>query len=664
MKKNDVGAFNDLFKNISAALLNLKTCFCIFIPQNDTTICTSCDTCSDKCFNNYLYCKSNAWLKRPHNDMPNIVVSVDTFMWINFWIDSFWLDSEFNSDWKTFCEKGAKKINPLTNVYMRCKTDLSPNPLGYYSLEHLPDYKSNPLSNGKIADHYIGRIRDTDNFDEELIAYATWYLYNEFYSEDKGNEQGIMVPPSENNNGDYYKASYILWTEYFKFFNDPNIKMDKNDDSEFAGLDSAQKLIEHCKLTGDINYKEKCDEAANLFWSQVRTALKTLEVKPITPCIFTIGGNTMNTPTYDAFAIFNSNPVYQKCRAVLMEDQPLVESGNPGKVMENCSSAELLSYLSFFNTLANFEDKDIQVFCTYLGDDFARAVNNPTVQKEVFFKNHEMLSGLTGLYLRYILRVYMNEKYEADAAHSSEHEFLKKIPLIRFSLNDSAAVHEFIKKNEATVTIHKYGDCYGTFRLRYADESDIDNILSMQNADGSDNKSIFIRAGEAEIRRALLNRQLFVVEDMHKDVDINAKATKSNNGKSKSETENPLAAFAILCPDILPYSETGEAGTANYNGKIIEKLEALGYSRNDYSSFNTNFVAKDYRGYGLQRLFLRLLSELSANAGKSGVVCTVSANNEVSYNNFGCAGYEKESDVNYVFDGVEYHRDFLMLRLK
>lgn len=146
MKKNGVGAFNDLFENISTALLNLKTSFCIINSPNNASVCSSCDTCDDKCLDNYLCCKHNAWLKRPHSDMPNLVVSVDMFMWINFWIDSFWLDPECNSDWKTFCEKGAKKINPLTNAYMRYKKNSSSESLGHYSLEHLPGYKNNPLT--------------------------------------------------------------------------------------------------------------------------------------------------------------------------------------------------------------------------------------------------------------------------------------------------------------------------------------------------------------------------------------------------------------------------------------------------------------------------------------------------------------------------------------
>lgn len=642
MKKTGVGAFNDLFEGIKSALNEEKTYFLGHSkgPNMDT------------------------WLKKPHSQTMNMVNGIDPYMWLTFWLDDIWVKSQ---SWNSLIWDQSSNSRKNTGVLIR-------DPNKSCVLQDLPEFKENPLTCGEIGNIYIKKFRDAGTFDSKFINYATWFLFNEFYSE---GDNGNLVSLPEEDSDNFYKAALVLWHKYYSLLI-KSIK-DTDVDSFLASLDIKWKhhgnnidtvdgLLSHYdlpeKLPDDTSYRKKCDEAANLFWSQVRAALKTLEVKPIIPCIFTIGGNTMNTPTYDAFTIFNSNPVYQKCRAVLMEDQPLVESGKPGKVMETCSSAELLSYLSFFNTLANFEDKDIQVFCTYLGDDFARAVNNPTVQKEVIFKNREMLSGLTGLYLRYILRVYMNEKYEAVAAHSSEHEFLKKIPLIRFSLNDSAAAHEFIEKNEVTATIHKYGDCYGTFRLRYAGESDIDNILSIQNADGSDDKNIFIRAGETEIRRALLNRQLFVVEDMHMDVDINAKATRFNNGKSKSETENPLAAFAILCSDILPYSENGEAGTANYNGKIIERLETLGYSRNDYSSFNTNFVAKDYRGYGLQRLFLRLLSELSANAGKSGVVCTVSANNKVSYDNFERAGYEKISDVNYVFDGVEYHRDFLMLKLK
>lgn len=642
--------FGDLFKEITSALRSVKQYY-------------------------YHETVEKEWLNKPHPSLDKSLVGyVDSFMWLTSWIEGIWLDSSKSRTWIVFHENYDTIIPSYTKAYVTQG----------YSINNREIFSSNPLSCGKISNIYIASIRDVEDFDDVFIKFATWFLYNEFFSvnqriiNDSGNtviEEGILKCCPDKNTDDFYKAALILWKEYFTHFKGKDeaiclflksvsgIKVQNLKNFKVSD-DNAKTVINSYELIDDIDYKEKCDEAANLFWSQVRAALKTLEVKPIIPCIFTIGGNTMNTPTYDAFTIFNSNPVYQKCRAVLIEDQPLVESGKPGKVMETCSSAELLSYLSFFNTLANFEDKDIQVFCTYLGDDFARAVNNPTVQKEIFFENRKMLPGLTGLYLRYILRVYMNEKYEKDAAHSSEHEFLKKIPLIRFSLNDSAAAHKFIEKNEVTATIHKYGDCYGTFRLRYAGESDIDNILSMQNADGSDDKNIFIRAGETEIRRALLNRQLFVVEDMHMDVDINAQAAKSNNGKSKSETENPLAAFAILCPDILPYSENGEAGTANYNGKIIERLEALGYSRNDYSSFNTNFVAKDYRGYGLQRLFLRLLSELSVKAGKSGVVCTVSANNKVSYNNFKRAGYEKISDVNYVFDGVEYHRDFLMLRLK
>ena len=602
------------------------------------------------------------WLNKPHHKSKQIVNSLDPFMWLTFWEGDLWLES---NNWTSFFFSQSANAKKLADVSIR-----TPN----YAIDKLRNFKANPLTCGIIGNSYIARIRDTSTFDQQLISYATWFLYNQFYSE---GENGVLVPCPEENNDKFYKVSLILWLNYYielsknsiyadvnSFLNTLGIK--RKNKNNYENVDTADGLLsfyeDSSDLPGNINYREKCDEAAKLFWSMVRTTLRELETHINSSCIFTIGGTAVNPSNYDAFAIFNSNPVYQKCRAALLQDQSLIESGNSGRVMELCSPAELLSYLDFYNSLADIED--INTFCTYLGDDFARAVNNTSVLENVYFQNRRLLSAIPRLYLRYTYAVYLAAKYTPNDEHSSKREFTQRVPLIRFSMSDEIAAHEFIKNNEAIVKIHKFGDRYGTFCVRYADESDIANIVAMQEADGEDDKNILIRSTEDSIRCAVRYNQVFVVEDFKKDFDVNDKALTFVSKGEISRKKNALAAFAVLCPHILPYSENGEENTANYNGKIIEELEKLGYNRNYYSSFNTNFVANDYRGIGLQRLFLRLLSELSAREGKSGIFCTVAPKNSVSYQNFVLAGYEKVSELDYEFDGVKFHRDFLMLSLK
>ena len=600
----------------------------------------------------------NNWLKKPHPFNRDIVITLDTFMMLTFWIEDLWTTSP---DWKTFIETRRMGIVSFTGAMPKSKVQInkSNESTDKYSLD-FNNFKTNPLVSGIKSDYLIGKIKRGD-IDAKLVMYPGWFLFNQMFSGDNGK----LEKYPENDDDNFFKTLLILWKLFFEqftdksdhireFLNDVGNVVLKNDKSMLYTANTAEKLNDLFVVPeAKTSYKQRCEHAAGIFWEEIQTALNkissaTVHSKPI----YTIGGQTM----YDAYTIFNTNPSHQRVYSILLEDYSRITHHELPTANKICTNGELLSYLCFFNKMEGLEKTD--EFLNYLGEPFALAMNNPCVQ-EVYFHNKQILTNLEHIYGEYYYNTYLNAKFSGEEKHTSAHEFLKMVPLIRYNLLDTGIVNAFLaNQNVVDFKFHLWGECFGQFRLRYAKEDDIDTLVALQNSDGEEDRNIYMRAKQNELKCALRERQLFVIEDMNNYTDCAGK-----NVQTDFNAEHNIAAFAILCPEILPYDkEAAKPGTASYNSKIIEQIKTMNKTVGDYASFNTCFVSQPYRGVGLQRLFLLLMEKMAKRLDKSAIACTVSSENVTSYANFKAAGYEYKCEVVYD-EGERYQRDFLELKL-
>lgn len=650
-KKYKEGEFEQLFDSINTALTKVKQLF--FVSPAEEDICGECsfgEQCQNTGQKNNM-CKRNDWLKKPHPNNSDLVITTDTFMWITFWIESIWKSS---TDWQEFFIRRKKNISSYTGAIPRLarKSDMNSE----IKLD-IKNFLKNPLSSGKKSDYFVKFINQEEI--KEQIAYAGWFLFNQYYSGDHGE----LVAYPEGEDDSFFKPLLILWKLFFTAFSEKDKQVldflsdveniCKTSEEKLYIANTAQKLSEIFSAPStDISYRKHCEKAADIFWKHVRNAMKATSSAPVhAKPIYTIGGQTM----YDAYTIFNTNPSYQRVYSILLEDYSRINHHEPPTANKICTNGELLSYLSFFNKMEGLEKTD--EFLRYLGEPFALAMNNPCVQ-EVYFHNKQILTNLEHIYGEYYYNTYLNAKFSDEKKHTSAHEFLKMVPMIRYNLLDMGIVEAFLEKQNAVFKYHLWGECFGQFRLRYAEESDIDTLEALQKSDGDENRNVYMRAKKTELECALRERQLFVIEDLNKYTDCAGKTVQPDFAAKR------IAAFAILCPEILPYDkDASKPGTASYNSKIIEQIKTMNKTVGNYASFNTCFVSQSYRGVGFQRLFLLLMEKMAKRLDKSAIVCTVSSKNTTSYANFMAAGYQYKSEVVYEIDGERYQRDFLELKL-
>lgn len=144
------------------------------------------------------------------------------------------------------------------------------------------------------------------------------------------------------------------------------------------------------------------------------------------------------------------------------------------------------------------------------------------------------------------------------------------------------------------------------FLFRRCTEEDIPAILGLQELvyRGLKQKDILIRITEEELRESLkFDRSL------------------------AAETEGALAAFSLVTAN-----RVSDRNLGVYLGLKEEELSAC-------ATYEITFVHPDYRGYGLQRRFIRWKDEEAKKMGAKWALCTVSPDNPRSLENTLGAGF-------------------------
>ena len=658
-KKTTSGPFGNLFDNIQQALNNLK-----------------------KKFSNGE--DGNEWLKKPHANHKDLVLTADPLMWLTFWLPDnpvkekvsvcykkmTWYDFIYNqgASFREYCKVDLEYPIRDGNRDGKIKTNLN-------------GFRNTTLANSKYASHLFGKITAQDI--DDIVHYSCWFLYNQFYAiydetgkssnnkKDIKEKKACMIAyPQNDDDVAFFKALLILWHLFFVNLSCRSSKIDEflyetkgfisqKDGTKLSSATTAEKLVEiyNLNLPENSTYRSYCEYASKLFWELVGDALASTSSREPVKSIYSFeGGTSMNEKyTVDPYMAFIGNPVLQKVYSAGLEDYVRIGKNLKPMIDTLCTEGEITSYLAFFNNLKGVVNTE--AFMELLGFPFALIVNNPIVQDLYFdnFGNELLFNHIEDIYAEYIYNVFQKHNY---ADNPPKNDFQSTIPLMRYSLLDSAVVKTFMKRNTAEFKLRKFGENFGKFRLRAAESNDIDKMLDIQSKKEED-KKIYFHCKEDELTVAVRNKQLFVIEDLKEDVDY-----KGNSINTNYES-NSIAAFGLLCQSILEYDQDAESknnGKANYNRIIIRKLKEQGKKRQDFSSFNTCYVAEEYQCIGLQRLLLRLMEELAKEGHKKGVVVTVSDKNEVSINNFKSAGYERVGKVNY--EPGKYSRDFLQLTIE
>ena len=145
------------------------------------------------------------------------------------------------------------------------------------------------------------------------------------------------------------------------------------------------------------------------------------------------------------------------------------------------------------------------------------------------------------------------------------------------------------------------------FRFQKSEAADVPAILALQDAvyHGLEDKNIFVRLTEEELR-----------ESIEKDSCLCAYCGEE------------LAAFSLV---------VANRGSPQNLGSY------LGYSEEEMRecvTYDTTFVHPDFRGYGLQKQFIRWKDEEGRKMGAKWALCTVSPDNPNSLNNTLRAGFE------------------------
>lgn len=142
--------------------------------------------------------------------------------------------------------------------------------------------------------------------------------------------------------------------------------------------------------------------------------------------------------------------------------------------------------------------------------------------------------------------------------------------------------------------------------IRQCNIDDLDGIISLQSMvyDSIAEKKTFVYSTVEELTESL-------------ETDVCIGAYHHNN----------LIAFTLMVTN--PYSPRNLGFYLNYSQEQCLKCV----------TYDTTFVHPDYKGYGLQRLFIALKDGVAKELGACEALATVSPDNITSYNNLKASGF-------------------------
>lgn len=172
-----------------------------------------------------------------------------------------------------------------------------------------------------------------------------------------------------------------------------------------------------------------------------------------------------------------------------------------------------------------------------------------------------------------------------------------------------------------TITLSRKSGETATFEIRRCTEEDLDAILALQLSvfEQLCDQSVYALVGEEEIHESLLEDYCF-----------------------GTYLDGELIAYTMMIANRISYRNYG-----TYVGYPEERQAKC-------VSMEITLVDERYRGYGLQKLFVRLREEIARELGATEALVTIAPGNDYSLANLVNSGYEI-IDTRPLYEGAVRH---------
>lgn len=333
---------------------------------------------------------------------------------------------------------------------------------------------------------------------------------------------------------------------------------------------------------------------------------------------------------------------------------------------------EISTYLSFFADIYNrFQEEStnqndsnyIEKIDAFFRDTFFTVVNNPIVQKRIIYPHIGQYGFLLDLYDKWTLHI---EKKELNLVRDNimNDQVIKiseyyLIPYRKYDLIEGYIAYIITNRREFNFHRTLKNGCTGQFKIKQIRHNELDiyvNKVIMLNMPENDNdindESKFLKSTREEIEYAIRHEYLWVIE-----TDISG------------QSECIAAAIFLSDPHKTLMNGNFESVFNSINALFQAELKEGGYTDN-CGIFDSVIVRKDYRGFGFQRLFQRLIIETAVKCKLDCVIATISEENRYSFINGLCGGFEDTGyRVTYkvLSDGINpqyYDRHVICANLK
>ncbi len=296
--------------------------------------------------------------------------------------------------------------------------------------------------------------------------------------------------------------------------------------------------------------------------------------------------------------------LYQElCACYQDESRDLkIDNEDPNSV----HSADLMGYMTFYEVINEYVKNgvlSINQMDDLFGDRFFKLIHNRYIQENELYAEPSSYVNIFQLYTiwkpyreRNGTRLAVLSKYAIPDLYTNEKLYLRENARL-FMNRDNI---QFKNRKGETKTMS----------VRRLFPADLEKIQEIQKeiTEKVDN-SIFEPSSKDEIYESMLLDYCYGVFDQEK-----------------------LAAVCICVINRKTYYSGG-----NERNLCVETSNKTSYS--DYITFDSIQVAPDYRGYGIQKFFLKEAETLAANVGAKYIVATVSPDNKYSSDSFEQSGY-------------------------
>lgn len=349
-------------------------------------------------------------------------------------------------------------------------------------------------------------------------------------------------------------------------------------------------VIKYIKVNGEIFGTEAAVGAFSLLATLIGTLFVAFELKnssEVTCCEMLINLNNY----------FHDSERLMRVYAAL--DNAYLWGKNDEEVWEGVEDSDVQFFCTFFENLSllvKHKIAKIKDLDDLFGYRFFLFMNNPHVQEKYILTTSSSFTNLFELYTLWVK--YRDEENTPKEIHpivGKEYRFTEEYLKEKMYLVDNGVNKNLYK----TIT---YKDKEIKIRDVWFDE--ITTVLKLQKEvyDKLENKDLYVNTTRSEL-----------IETLHMDYVLGA------------YIDDKLVALATIIDNRNCDRNLGK----KFNGKPLECY-----------TFDAVFVHPDYRGLGIHQAFLEIAKKQAVIDGATSIWCTVSKDNEYSYNNFLQQGFK------------------------